>query len=445
MITTILLVLASIVCIGILVFVHELGHFLLARWNGIRVETFSLGFGKPIWGFKKGDTFYQIGMIPLGGFCKMAGEEVKDGTTGAPDEYFSKPAWRRLLVVFAGPAFNYVFGILIFGLLFLFPQTHETYTNRIDVLKTVELNGKTQQSPAFAAGLKQGDVVVSVNGAGTANWTDIKNCIMKDFDTGKALTVRRGEEVLSFDVLPLLDRDTGMAVIGITPWTEPLIMTVAPGSAAEKYGLRKGDLIVRVNGIAVRTINDLSAALQDFPSRAMTLIVERNGLQIKKAAVLDEKDGRKVLGIGFEPEVVTVREPGHNPVAALWLGFVKANDFIGQNVKGLVLLVKGKIDAGKSAAGPVKIVSYMTKVARAGGFAAFVTFIGLISVILAFFNLLPIPAVDGGYIILFLAEWITGRRLSVKVLEVIQGVGFFIVVGLLVLVTFNDIRGFWVK
>ena len=445
MITTILLVFASIISIGILVFVHELGHFLLARWNGIRVETFSLGFGKPIWGFKKGDTFYQIGMIPLGGFCKMAGEEVKEGSTGAPDEYFSKPPWRRLLVIVAGPAFNYFFGILIFAVVLLFPQTHETYTNRIDVLKTVDLNGKIQESPAVSAGLRPGDVIVSVNGKEIANWTDVKNGIIKDFDDSKSLTVRRGDETLSFDITPLLDRDTGLAVIGITPWTEPLIVTIAADSAAEKSGLKKGDKIVRVNGTPVRTVTEMAEAVKSFPSRAMTLIVQRNGIQMKKAVILDETDGRKTLGVGFEPEVVTVRENGHNPVSALWLGFVKANDFIGQNVKGLVLLVKRKINAGKSAAGPVKIVTFMTKIAKAGGFTAFVTFIGLISVILAFFNLLPIPAVDGGYLILFLAEWITGRKLDMKVLQVIQTVGFFLIVGLLVLVTFNDIRSFWVK
>jgi len=445
MIATIISVLASIVGIGFLIFVHELGHFLMARWNGIRVEVFSLGFGRPIWSLKKGDTTYQIGIFPLGGYCKMAGEEIKDGTTGAADEYFSKPPWRRLLVVFSGPAFNYIFGVLLLSFLFLFPQIHQTLSNRIDVQKTLTLNGAVRESPAYLAGLRTGDLIVSVNGRDIANWTDIKDGIMKDFDTEKSLTIRRGEEVLSFDVLPLLDRDTGMAIIGITPWIAPVISTVRPDSAAEKYGLKDGDTIISVNGVAVQTVNELAQAVEVFPSRSMYVIIDRNGIRIKKPIDLDEKDGHKVLGVEFAPKAMTVREKAHDPFTAVWLGFKKGNDFLVQNSKGLVLLIKGKLNARKSVGGPVKIFTISTQVAKLGGVTGFLSFIALISILLGFFNLLPLPAVDGGYLIVFLIEWISGRKLSMKVVEVIQTVGFFLIIGLLVLVTFNDILSFWIK
>ncbi len=438
MVMTILGVAFSIFALGILIFIHELGHFIVARINGIRVETFSLGFGKPLYSFKKGGTTYQIAVFPLGGFCKMAGEELKEGVTGAPDEFYSKPPQRRLTVVLAGPVFNYVFGVLLFAILFLFPQQNETYSNRIDVMKKIELNKISHEAPAFIAGMQPGDVIVNIDGKAITSWNDIMSSIFKTFDHEKRITVLRGDQNIDFTIKPILDPNSGMAIIGVSPFMEPRIKNINPGSPAEKAQLLKDDVIVSIDGNKIYSASSVREALIEGKNPTVNVHVRR-GLIEKKTIVILKNVKERNLGIDFFPDTVIVKEPAHNPIEALYLGFNKANTSIHQQLIGLRILIQGKLNAKESVGGPVKILYYTTMIAKEGGLVPFITIFALFSVLLGFFNLLPIPAIDGSYVLVFLYEWVSGKKLNMQVMERVQTFGLIILLGLMVLISFNDV------
>ena len=438
-VTMVLAILFSIIGLGFLVFIHELGHFVLAKANGIKVEVFSLGYGKKLIGFKRGDTWYQISYFPLGGYCKMAGEDLKEGVTGAPDEFNSKSPLQKLSVVFAGPFFNYIFGILIFAIIFMFPQTHETFSNKIDVLPKLIVNQKTNISPAMQAGLQRGDLIVNIDGHSVTSWDDIRNYIVKGFDTPKSLVIDRNGKITNITVNPILDKDTGMALIGITPFTVPTIRKIEPDSVADNYGLKINDTIALFNGEPVASVNDLMDKLEHTKYKVLTLLVRRDNILIKKQVPITTSDKENLLGISFSPDSISITNAGHSFFKAWGAGFQKANSVIVQSAKGLGLLFKGKLNARKSMGGPVKILYFASKIAETGSFVAFISFMALLSVLLGFFNLLPIPPIDGSFVLVYLYELITRRKANLKVMEIIQGVGFFLLIALSVLILFNDV------
>ena len=298
-------ILVSIIGIGVIIFIHEFGHFLLAKLNKVKVEVFSLGFGKALIGFKKGDTTYQIGIFPLGGFCKMAGEELKDGITGADYEYFSKPPLNRISIAAAGSVFNYIFGVILFSILLLFSNTYQAPDTVIDVVKSIEIKEQVHNKnkkdllsilipsyttkeipgPAIQAGLKRGDRIIKVDNKEIKTWNDLSRTLNAKSGKPKILTVERGEQILNIKVTPYLDKNTGLSIIGVTPLTYPVISEVLPDSPADKAKFLPGDRIIRLNGIQINTANDVISFLEDTDTRYRTVIFERNGLQLKKQII----------------------------------------------------------------------------------------------------------------------------------------------------------------
>lgn len=454
MILTILSLIYALAGLFVLIFIHELGHFVFAKLNGIRVEVFSLGYGRAVASFTRGGTKYQIGAFPLGGFCKMAGEELKEGYTGASDEFYAKNPFQRLTVVLAGPLFNYIAGILIFSSLFLFPSTFQTAGNKIEVARTMEItdrvkiqtNGKERwksgsmeiESPAYLAGLKTGDQIIAVDEKKTETWDDIRKGLRKDFTREKSITILRDDEKINFSVSPVLDRDTGMPLVGIMTWTEPVIRGFPEGSALPEQGIYSNDRIVSMNGIKFDTASEMMALITESPFRVLTLLVEREGILIKKQVPVQIVDDQRTIQAYFGPEVITATRPAYGLFKALEKGFIQANETIGQNIKALGHLFRGRLNARKSMGGPVKIIAFATGIAK-HGFIPFLSFMGVLSVLLAFFNLLPIPPIDGSFVLVFLFEGISRRKLNMKLVEAIQTVGFVVLITLVGLITLNDI------
>jgi regulator of sigma E protease len=456
-------ILLSIIGIGVIIFVHELGHFILAKLNKVRVEVFSLGYGRKLVGFKYGETTYQIGIVPLGGYCKMSGEELKEGLTGGQDEYFSKSPPARISIAAAGSVFNYLFGILLFSILLMFPRTYEAPSTVIDVLQQIEVRDsappdpakprisrllkqeyktRTVPAPAWEAGLRPGDRVLAVDRKPVRNWSELSPALNRNFSTEKILTVDRGGQTMDITVHPLMDRNIGYMSIGVVPLAPAVIEEVSPDSAADKAGLRKGDRVVYLNGVSVKSTGDVYRMLEPQTKpvqKTLTIIFERDGMGIKKQVPADMKDGAIVLGASFAVPRTLWTNKALLPHAAFAAGFMQANRAIGQNIQGLKLLISGKLNWRTSLSGPLKIFDFSTKIARKGGFVAFVGFMALLSVLLGFFNLLPIPPIDGSYILVFLFEWIIRKPLSKKFIEVVQSVGFVILILLTGFVFLNDI------
>ena len=257
--TTILL---GIVSVGILIFVHELGHFLAARAAGIRVEVFSIGWGRGLVSFMWKGTRIQLGWIPFGGYCKMAGESPKDERAGSPDEFYSASPIRRILVALGGPVFNYLFASLLFVVIVGIGYQIKTYSNRIILAGGEEVDGAGGLTPARAAGLRDGDVIVEIDGRPIRHWDDITGNIVRNALRPITLRVRRGDELLSLQAVPELDKETGRGLIGIHPWVEPVVGEVRAGEAAQLAGLEAGDRIVSVDGIPVENHVDFYNAIK---------------------------------------------------------------------------------------------------------------------------------------------------------------------------------------
>ncbi len=431
----------GLISIGILILIHELGHFLIAKLFGVRVEIFSLGLGAGILKYKKGDTVYQLGVIPLGGFCKMAGEEPNDELTGAPDEFYSKPPLKRLGIVFAGPFVNYLFGIFIFIIVMAVGIKQPTFTNKIAVMKEITIDNQKITSPAQLSGLVDGDRIIKIDDENISNWTLIRKKIVISGDKKKRkITVKRGKRVLDFKVKPVLDPDTGASLIGILPYINGKIAGVTENGAASKSGLLAGDEIIKINNKKINNFYDVKSIISVKANQRITLQIKR-GNQIKTFRLkVKEREGKGFIGVSFNQEGDIYISKSKNVIYAVSDGFKRANKVITEVFYGLKLMVSGKIKVLKAVKSPVAIVYYAGKTTEAG-FLSFIWFMGYISIALAFFNLLPIPAVDGSYILFFLFEIISGKELNFKVVRAIQYVGLMVLMGLLFMFMFNDILG----
>jgi len=242
MITTLLL---GIISVGILIFVHEFGHFIAARAAGIKVEVFSIGWGKGFLSFKWKDTKIQMGWIPFGGYCKMAGDSPRDELTGNSNEYYSSSPFKRIMVALSGPFFNYIFAVLLFILVVMIGYEITTYSNKIVLVRdqTISFSGR---SPAMEAGLKDGDVILEIDGERVENWEDITQIIIRNPQKTLRIKILREGNILEKVVVPELEKESGRGLIGIYPWVEPVVGKVQPGKPADRAGLKQGDRILEV-------------------------------------------------------------------------------------------------------------------------------------------------------------------------------------------------------
>jgi len=423
---------AFLIFIGVLVLVHEFGHFVVAKAFGVKVEVFSIGFGPPIVRKKWGETVYQIAVIPLGGYVKLYGEEDSEEARKDPRSFYAKPPWQRILIAFAGPLFNFLFAIIAFWFVYLHPQKVPQY-----LFEPPKVGLISPKSPAAEMGLKPGDVIVAVNGKPIKDWRELNNLLEEYAGKEVTFTVLRNGEKITLKVN--LDYKILSKGLGIVPYIPPVVGGVEPNSPAAQVGLKKGDRILEINGKKVQSWWDIVRLTKNSDGKPLTLEVERYG-KIFTVTVVPKYDPtlkRYLIGIKAPIEYKEVK-------LSPWEAFIKAVErtwfLIVLTVKVIWGLITGAVSV-KTLGGPLAIAGFAGEAAKLG-LVAFLSAMATLSVQLGLFNLIPLPLLDGGLILLFLIEWIRGKPLPEKFKEWWAKIGFVIIVSLMVFIFTQDIIRF---
>jgi regulator of sigma E protease len=427
--------LSFVLILGIMIFLHELGHFVVARLFRIRIETFSLGFGKRLWGFERGGVDYRISALPLGGYVKMAGEHLGEPREGAPDEFLSRPRWQRMLVMLAGPAMNF---LLAFCLL------TANYTIGVEIpvfyRQPARVGFAVEGTPAAKAGLQAGDEIVSLGGQPVKDWADLQMVSISFSRQTVPLVFRRDGQTLTRSVAlgeTLMDPSE---ITGILPFIPTLILAVSPGYPAEKIGLRKGDVIetVTAGGKTARGYIEISRLIQQQTGRSLRLHVRRGDqvMDLEAVPVL-AREGQKRGVLGFNIDIGTLLEK-YGLLEALGRSLQENYNFVVLTCKILGKVVTGHLSF-RQFSGPIGIAQASGEAVRTLKITVVFSFMALVSMNLAVLNLLPIPVLDGGMIFLLLIEMAIRRDLPIRLKERAIWVGFVLLVALMGVVIFFDL------
>ena len=443
-------ILLGLLGLGIVVFVHELGHLIAARLMKIDVEAFSIGWGKPIFKKKIGAVEYRLGIFPMGGYCKMRGdgdyeaayEKSKQGIPAEKGTYFSAHPFRRIVACFGGPLFNLIFAVLILSVIWGVGFEVTTLSNRI-VLVSEIFPGNI--NPADEAGIRTGDRIIEVNGRRTESSRDLQRIIAVNPRRELPVRVERNGELLDLLVTPAMD-GSGVGRIGVYFWTDPVVEMIMEGSPAEIAGLKAGDKILRVNGSDLPHSMALFQILAERP-QVLNIEFSRDGRNSLTSLIpIYNEAGAANIGIAWE--AYRYRTPRLSPPFAIARGAAETWETFIRSVAGLGLLFQG-VDLTQAVAGPVRITYMVGDIAVDGfrenfwaGISSMASFLALISIALCIMNLLPLPILDGGMILLYLAEGFRRRLLHPKFISVFQAVGIVLIGGLMIFALFGDILFF---
>ena len=449
-----IVILAVIFVLGIAINIHEFGHFIVAKLFGMRVEAYSFfGLGPRIWGFKVGHTDYRISAIPLGAYVKLYGDEETSALEGgaSKDEkvpeselYELRPRWQKFLVMLGGPFMNIMLALAIpFGAALMYG---------VPSMPAPVVGVVNAGSAAEASGIKPGDRIVSFNGVDNPTWESVRDEGLISPEKELSLTVDRGGKQIPLTLTPkkVMDNGNGIGEVGMLPdaGVEPVeVGSISPDSPAAAAGLQAGDRVIAFNGQTVRNSQELSSQIRENKDAPAVLTIERGGQrsEIQTAARLDQ-DGVYRIGIGFSAAAITTRVPvGVGGAAA----FAYESNMRILRLTGKVF---GQMFSGERSvkdaglAGPVGIVQIISRVVTELGFAGLFSILAVISLNLGVFNLLPIPLLDGGQIMVLGIEKVMswfGKTLSMAVREKIQLAGLAVILLLMVFTLFLDISRFF--
>jgi regulator of sigma E protease len=422
-------VLAFLFVLGVLVFVHELGHFLAARRIGVRVLTFSLGFGPKLVKVRRGDTEYCISIIPLGGYVKMAGETPDEPRSGAPDEFLSKTKWQRFQVLIMGPVMNLVLAVVVLAIVLAQGAEVPVYQDEPPVIGKV-----VQGSPAEQAGLKAGDRITRVAGEPVETWAEL------DFNVGTrpqrelAVSFLRDGRTIDTRVKRPTESGDESGGIGVVPKAVPIVRALEPGEPADRAGVKPGDEIIAVNGEPILAAGDLRPAVQKNAQGEIELTIRRDGQEQRlRMKAAPKPDGPR---IGLTPAPVT-KLVRLGPLEAL-------RESVGQNyvMTKQIFHTLGGLFTGETSVralqGPIGIGKLSGQAARAGWLYLFGV-MSMISLNLGILNLMPVPILDGGHILIMALEGIARRDFSMQAKEKMLLAGFVVLMMLMVTVIYNDL------
>jgi regulator of sigma E protease len=418
-----------VILLGVMILIHELGHYLAARLVGVKVETFSFGFGPRLVGLKRGETDFRISAVPFGGYVRMLGEQPGDEPSTDPRSFQAKPRWQRALIVVAGPLMNIVLAIVIVTGLYMHGFPKEV-TSSDPVVTSLE-----PDSAAAKAGLQPGDRIIQINNRKDPTWTDLLTQEALNANHPLRIVVDRNGRKLNFTVTPRMDVKQGVGVAG---WRGDVqIGQVVKGSPAEAAGLRPGDLLIKVNGQPVASAATVQQTVIQSRGKPVQVTVMRGGriqdLSVSPVASGDSKMPWRI-GIAFRM-----------PVEMVKLGFGPAlQESVRLNVQNATLIfqVLGSIVerrvSPKTLAGPIGMAKMSSEAAHEGP-SSFFGWMALVSLNLAIFNLLPIPILDGGTLLMLVIEMLTQREMSMQVKETVFKLGFVFLMMIVVFVIYNDI------
>jgi regulator of sigma E protease len=428
--------LAFLFVLGVLVFVHELGHFLAARRLGVRVLTFSLGFGPKLVKVRRGDTEYCISAIPLGGYVKMAGENPDDPRTGRPDEFLSKTKWERFQILIMGPAMNIILAVVVMAIVLAQGAEVPIYQDQPPVVGAV-----SPGSPAERAGIQRGDRILTVAGDEVETWDDLFLAVGTRPDRDVALTLLRDGQRQSVSVRTVSETRFEIGNIGVLPDINPIVASVIAGEPAERAGLKAGDVVLAVNGERMVTRTQFIDAISRNGGKEIDLTIERDEQQLHVTATPEQRGDRGMLGL-YVSEPTRSFTPG--PIEAIQLSVERNIEFGGLIFKTLGGLFVGETSP-RQLMGPVAIAQLSGESAQAGWIALF-TLMASISLNLGLLNLLPIPVLDGGHILIMGLEGVARRDFSMAVKEKMLLAGFVVLMMLMVTVIYNDLtRISWIE
>ncbi|GAB4404532.1 MAG: RIP metalloprotease RseP [Bryobacter sp.] len=423
-----------LVLLGVMIIIHELGHYWAAVLCDVRVESFSVGFGPRLFGFKIGETDFRFSAILFGGYVKMLGQEdlkVDDGSNPDPRSFLNKPRHQRLFIAFAGPAMNIILSVALLTGLYMYQYPKLENADGPAVVGHI-----IKDSPAALAGLREGDRIASFDGIANPKWDDI---LVKELTgSGRNIPVEivRSGQTLQFTLTPKTDEKTQAGTIGWRAESEVMIESLLKGFDAEKVGLKPGDVVVSVNNQLIRSTEKLRELVNASKGAAIEVIYRRDG-ELNKVQVLpkrSEEDDRWMIGIGLRLPYKIVQLPFGEALTESVRNNVRNATMIYDYLGGVVQ----RRLSPKQFEGPVGIARMAAAAAKQGP-ADFLGLMSMVSLNLAIFNLLPIPVLDGGMILVLLIEMIRRRDLSLQLKERVLQVGLAFLLLLVVFTLYNDI------
>jgi len=424
--------LAFLFVLGVLVFIHEAGHFLMARWHGIRVITFSLGFGPKLLKWTKGSTEYCISGVPLGGYVKLAGESVEDDRTGAADEFMSQSKWVRFQVYVMGPVMNIALALILTTIVLYNGAEVPLYQSAAPVIGQIAAG-----SAAEKAGLKINDKIMLIAGKQMATWDDVTMSILPKAGREISLTVERDGQLVATTITPASQTKYELGDIGVAPSVRPQFATMSPNGPAEKAGLKSGDVLIAIDGQKSLSQPKVIEYIRAHPKQPIVFTVERAGTQMPITVVTNDQGAGGAGQIGAQIKLYETKRIDPTFPEAISMSATQTweqSSLIVKTLKGLFT----RDTPVKQLMGPVAIAELSGNAARLGWIDLF-ALMSMISLNLGMLNLMPIPVLDGGHIAILALEGIARRDFSIKVKERILFAGFAMIMLLMVTVIYNDV------
>jgi regulator of sigma E protease len=430
-------IIAFLFVLGVLIFVHELGHFLMARRIGVRVLTFSLGFGPKLLSFRRGDTEYCVSAVPLGGYVKMAGENPEDSRTGASDEFLSKGKWQRFQVLVMGPVMNILLAFVVMAAVLYRGAQVPLYEQQPVVIGMFAPN-----SVAERAGLKVGDRIVTIDDKVVDTWEDFSMAIVAKANRKVSIGYVRNNQTANLTLVPAGQGKFEIGDIGIQPTIHPQVVGISKGQPADEGGLLPGDVVMAAAGEQNIMYDRLLAAIKSHKDQPLPITVKRDGRMVDLTLKPRLIGANVMIGAQLNALETHTVEPG--PIEAMKLSIAKNWEWttlIVQTLKGLFT----RETSVKQLMGPVAIADLSGSAAQAGLIPLF-TLMAMISLNLGLLNLMPIPVLDGGHIFILALEGLARRDFSMRVKEKMLLAGFVLLLMLMVTVIYNDLmRIQWIE